>query len=63
MVLRETPYFFSTARREGFEELFSSSRASAIFNLNGEPTALKLSSLSRVELRIVRVHEREIMGR
>jgi hypothetical protein len=62
-VLRETPYFFSTARREGFEKLLSYSRASAILVSNGESIALRLSLLSRVEVTIVRVRESEIMGR
>jgi hypothetical protein len=37
------------ARREGFEGLVSSSRASAILTLKGDSIAVEMSSLSRVE--------------
>jgi hypothetical protein len=60
------PYFFSTARREGFEGSFSLSRASAIFFLDGESIAVKLSLLSRVEVATVRVGDArndEALGR
>ena len=46
----DTPYFFSTARIEGFDGPFSSIRASLTLISNWESIAQKLSSLLRVEV-------------
>ncbi len=62
-VLRETPYFFSMARREGFEGLCSSFRASAILVSNGESIAIILSLLLRVESCEYEGEQAQIMGR
>jgi hypothetical protein len=61
-VLRDTPCFFSTERREGFEGPCSSFKASAILTSKGESIAIEMSSLSRVEGALKAFGEGRIMG-